>query len=255
MKHTMFHKRSNQKETVMTVEEFIQALEDKGIKLNQQQINQFNRYYQLLVEWNEKINLTAITAEPDVYLKHFYDSLMPLWMAPDQFKENATLCDVGAGAGFPSIPMKIVRPDLKVTIVDSLNKRINFLNLLAEELELSEVQAVHGRAEEVGQDKTYREKFDIVTARAVAALNVLSELCLPLVHKGGYFIALKSQRADEEIDSAKGAIATLGAKFEEQVSEMLPIEDSERVVLIIRKTLETPKKYPRRPGKPAKQPL
>lgn len=239
----------------MTVEEFIQALNEKGIQLTEQQINQFEQYYHLLVEWNNKINLTAITEKPDVYLKHFYDSLMPLWMAPDYFKENATLCDVGAGAGFPSIPMKIVRPDLDITIVDSLNKRITFLNLLAEELNLTGVKAVHGRAEEVGQDKAHREQFDIVTARAVAALNVLSELCLPLAKKGGYFIALKAQRADEEIVKAKKAIATLGAKFEEQISEMLPIEYSEREILVIRKTLETPKKYPRRPGKPAKQPL
>lgn len=239
----------------MTVEEFIQALSDKGIQLSEHQINQFNQYYHLLVEWNNKINLTAITDESEVYLKHFYDSLMPLWMAPNYFVENATLCDVGAGAGFPSIPMKIVRPDLNITIVDSLNKRINFLNLLAEELELTNVVAVHGRAEEVGQDKTYREQFDLVTARAVASLNVLSELCLPLVKKGGHFIALKAQRADEEIANAKKAITTLGAKFEEQLSELLPIEESEREILVIRKTLETPKKYPRRPGMPAKKPL
>ena len=239
----------------MTVEEFIQALNEKGIQLTEQQINQFEQYYHLLVEWNNKINLTAITDMPDVYLKHFYDSLMPLWMAPDYFKENATLCDVGAGAGFPSIPMKIVRPDLEITIVDSLNKRINFLRLLADELGLDHVEAVHGRAEEVGQNLTYRGKYEIVTARAVASLNVLSELCLPMVQKGGHFIALKAQRADEEIEQAQKAITTLGAKFEEQFSENLPIEDSEREIIVIRKTLDTPKKYPRRPGMPAKKPL
>ncbi|XJS10702.1 16S rRNA (guanine(527)-N(7))-methyltransferase RsmG [Aerococcaceae bacterium WGS1372] len=239
----------------MTVEEFIQALEAKGISLTQRQIDQFATYYQLLVEWNEKINLTAITEKSEVYLKHFYDSLMPLWMASDYFTDQAKLMDVGAGAGFPSFPIKIVRPDLEITIVDSLNKRINFLNLLSEELGLEKVQAVHGRAEEVGQNKDYRGQYDLVTARAVASLNVLSELCLPMVQKGGYFVALKAQRADEEIQQAQKAITTLGAKFEEQISENLPVEESEREIIVIKKTLDTPKKYPRRPGMPTKKPL
>lgn len=239
----------------MTVEEFIQALEAKGISLTQRQIDQFETYYQFLVEWNEKINLTAITEKSEVYLKHFYDSLMPLWMAADYFTDGAKLMDVGAGAGFPSIPMKIVRPDLDITIVDSLNKRINFLGLLAEELGLDKVQAVHGRAEEVGQDVTYRGQYDLVTARAVASLNVLSELCIPMAKKGGHFIALKAQRAEEEIQQAQKAIMTLGAKFVEQFSEYLPVEESEREIIVIKKTLDTPKKYPRRPGTPAKKPL
>lgn len=239
----------------MTVEAFIQALEAKGITLTQKQIEQFELYFQLLVEWNEKINLTAITEKSEVYLKHFYDSVMPLWMAADYFTDQAKLVDVGAGAGFPSIPMKIIRPDLQITIVDSLNKRINFLRLLAEELGLDNVEAVHGRAEEVGQDASYRGQFDLVTARAVASLNVLSELCLPLAKKGGYFIALKAQKAEEEIEQAQKAITTLGAKYEQQFSENLPLEESERQIIVIKKTLDTPKKYPRRPGTPAKKPL
>lgn len=239
----------------MNIEEFIQALKEKGIELSEEQLQQFETYYELLVETNENVNLTAITDKEDVYLKHFYDSLMPLWLTPDLFQGPVTLCDVGAGAGFPSIPMKILKPDLQVTIVDSLNKRIQFLKQLSQELGLEGVEAVHGRAEEVGQDKTYRGQFDLVTARAVAALNILSEFCLPLTRKGGHFIALKGQKAEEEVQTAKKAISLLGAKLEEQLNETLPGEESEREIIIIRKTLDTPKKYPRRPGKPAKQPI
>lgn len=239
----------------MDIQEFIKALADKGIEMSDQQLSQFQTYYQLLVEWNQKINLTAITEEKEVYLKHFYDSLMPLWLTKDLFQGQQSLCDVGAGAGFPSIPLKIMQPQLHITILDSLNKRINFLNLLVEALNLSQVQAIHGRAEDIGQMSEYRQQFDLVTGRAVAELNVLSELCLPLAKKGGYFLALKGQKAEMELEKAQGAIKTLGAKFECAVSDFLPIEESERHILVIRKTLETPKKYPRKPGKPAKQPL
>lgn len=239
----------------MTVEEFIQALAEKGIQLSQEQLQQFETYYQLLIEWNEKINLTAITEKEEVYLKHFYDSLLPLWLTPELFEGEATLCDVGAGAGFPSIPLKIIQPNLKVTIIDSLNKRIQFLDLLAESLNLEDVEAIHSRAEDAGQDKKYREQFDLVTARAVAQLNVLCEFCLPLARKGGHFIAFKGQKADEELASAEKAIKLLGAKFEDQFKEVLPGEESDREIILIRKTLNTPKKYPRQPGKPAKKPL
>lgn len=239
----------------MKVEAFIQALEEKGIILTDKQIQQFQRYYELLVEWNEKVNLTSITEKEEVYLKHFYDSIMPLWLEEELFEGDKTLVDVGAGAGFPSIPMKIIQPDLQVTIVDSLNKRINFLEHLFEELELTKVQAIHGRAEEVGQDPQYRGQFDLVTARAVASLEVLSELCLPLLKKGGHFVALKGQKAQAELELAGKAIKELGAKYEYSLTDSLPIVDSEREILIIRKTLETPKKYPRRPGMPAKKPI
>lgn len=238
----------------MTTEEFVQALSERGINLTPEQVNQFELYYELLVEWNQKINLTAITEKKDVFLKHFYDSLMTLWMMPLE-SYHVTLCDVGAGAGFPSIPLKIVHPELQVTIVDSLNKRITFLEELVSALGLSGVTCVHGRAEDVGQNPAYRGQFDVVTARAVAALNVLSEFCLPLVKKGGSFLVLKGAKADEEIELARKAINVLGAKFEQQASELLPIEESERTILLIRKTLDTPKKYPRKAGKPAKQPI
>ncbi|AXY24553.1 16S rRNA (guanine(527)-N(7))-methyltransferase RsmG [Suicoccus acidiformans] len=239
----------------MRVDVFIEALKNKGIQLTEEQVAQFERYYQELVEWNEKVNLTAITVKEEVYLKHFYDSLMPLWLTPEVFEKANSLCDVGAGAGFPSIPLKIVRPDLTITIIDSLNKRIQFLDHLSGVLGLSDVSAVHARAEEAGQNATYRGQFDIVTARAVASLNVLTELCIPLARKGGHFIALKGQQAEEELKEAQGAIRQLGAKYISSDSESLPGEEGQRTIITIRKTLDTPNKYPRRPGKPGKQPL
>lgn len=238
----------------MTVEEFIKQLRAHGIELTAHQIQQFETYYETLVEWNQKINLTAITEKQEVYLKHFYDCLMPLWQMPLE-SYNIQLCDVGAGAGFPSIPLKIVHPEIQLTIVDSLNKRIHFLEHLVDTLKLEGVTCVHGRAEEVGQDREFRGRFNVVTARAVAALNVLCELCLPLVKQGGYFLALKAQKSDEEIVQAKTAIAVLGAKLEQQTTGFLPFEASERTFILIKKTKETPNKYPRRAGKPAKQPI
>lgn len=238
----------------MNVDEFVKALASHQINLSDQQIQQFSDYYDLLVEWNQKINLTAIIEKEEVYLKHFYDSLMLLWLTP-QADYAIKMCDVGSGAGFPSIPLKIIYPEIQLTIVDSLNKRINFLETLVEKLGLEDVNCVHARAEDVGQDVNYREQFDLVTARAVAALNVLSEFCLPLTKKGGYFLALKGQKATQELEEAQNAIKVLGAKFEEQVTAVLPGEDSERAILVIRKTLDTPKKYPRKAGKPLKQPI
>ncbi|UUX33088.1 16S rRNA (guanine(527)-N(7))-methyltransferase RsmG [Fundicoccus culcitae] len=238
----------------MTVDEFIQALAEQGIELTEQQLTQFEDYYRLLVEWNQKINLTAITDKEEVYLKHFYDSLMMLWLNPlDNYQIK--LCDVGSGAGFPSIPLKIVKPELDVTIIDSLNKRINFLNLLVAELGLTGVQAIHARAEEAGQDPLYRAQFDVTTARAVAPLNVLCEFCLPLTKKGGYFLAMKGQKANQEVAEAQKAITTLGAKIEGQKDAQLPGEESDRSIVIIKKTLDTPNKYPRKAGKPLKQPI
>lgn len=238
----------------MTVDEFIQALAEQGIELTEQQLTQFEDYYRLLVEWNQKINLTAITDKEEVYLKHFYDSLMMLWLNPlDNYQIK--LCDVGSGAGFPSIPLKIVKPELDVTIIDSLNKRINFLNLLVAELGLTGVQAIHARAEEAGQDPLYRAQFDVTTARAVAPLNVLCEFCLPLTKKGGYFLAMKGQKANQEVAEAQKAITTLGAKIEGQKDARLPGEESDRSIVIIKKTLDTPNKYPRKAGKPLKQPI
>lgn len=237
----------------MNESEFIEALAQKGFTLTDTQVKQFHCYFITLVEWNKRMNLTAITDRQGVYLKHFYDSAMLLWHV--DLEQGATLCDVGAGAGFPSIPIKIIRPDLQITIIDSLNKRVQFLQHLTEELQLTNVKAMHARAEEAGQNSAFRGQFDYVTARAVASLNVLCELCLPFVKKGGYFIALKGDQVHQEVEEARSAIKVLGAKFDEPSFEKLPVENSNRSILSIKKTLDTPKKYPRRSGKPAKQPI
>jgi 16S rRNA (guanine527-N7)-methyltransferase len=237
----------------MNKEQFVSLLEEKGISLSPQQLSQFDTYYKLLVEWNEKMNLTAITDEEEVYLKHFYDSITASFYV--DLNQELTLCDVGAGAGFPSIPLKICFPNLKVTIVDSLNKRITFLQNLASELGLENVHFVHDRAETFGKNADYREKFDLVTARAVARLSVLSELCLPLVKEGGMFVPMKAAAASEELEKGKKALQILGGKLEEVHTFSLPLEESERNILIINKIKSTPKKYPRKPGTPNKQPL
>ncbi|MGX5791846.1 16S rRNA (guanine(527)-N(7))-methyltransferase RsmG [Staphylococcus equorum] len=236
----------------MSVEWLTKQLSTQGIELSEEQQRQFQTYYQMLVEWNEKINLTSITEEHEVYLKHFYDSIAPSFYT-DLTKE-LTICDIGAGAGFPSIPLKIIYPNLKVTIVDSLNKRIKFLNQLAEALDLENVNFVHDRAETFGKGD-YRESYDIVTARAVARLSVLSELCLPLVKKGGQFIALKSSKGEEELEEARFGLGILGGKVRETISYELPEEAGKRQMILIDKRSQTPKKYPRKPGTPNKSPL
>ncbi|HJF67205.1 16S rRNA (guanine(527)-N(7))-methyltransferase RsmG [Staphylococcus kloosii] len=236
----------------MSIQWLTDQLAEQDIILSEQQQQQFQKYYELLVEWNEKMNLTSITDEHDVYLKHFYDSIAPSFYT--DMDKDYSVCDVGAGAGFPSIPLKIVYPELKVTIVDSLNKRIQFLNHLAAELELEQVSFVHDRAETFGKGDC-RESYDIVTARAVARLSVLSELCLPLVKKGGRFIALKSTKGDEELDDAKFGIGIFGGKLEQMISYELPEDAGERQMMIFEKRSLTPKKYPRKPGMPNKSPL
>ena len=234
----------------MNIEQFIEALKEKGIELTQKQLDQFHKYYETLVEWNEKMNLTAITQEEDVYLKHFYDSLT---ISFDYDLNHQSLCDIGAGAGFPSIPLKIVYPELKITIVDSLTKRITFLNHLCEVLELENVTAVSARAEEYALK--HRESFDIVTARAVARLNILDELCLPLVKLGGDFITLKGLKAKEELEEAKTGIEKLGGKVYKQVDFTLTDENDHRCNIFIHKEKATPLKYPRPFGKIKKKPL
>lgn len=233
----------------MSKEEFVELLRNKGIVLNDKQIKQFDQYYKLLVEWNKKMNLTAITDEAGVYLKHFYDSLT---IAFDFDFSNQNIVDVGAGAGFPSIPLKIVYPDLKITIVDSLTKRITFLNHLFTDLSLTDCKAISIRAEDYAKDN--REKCDIVMARAVARLNILDELCLPLVKVGGYFLALKGLKAKEELNEANKGIGILGGKVE-QVVDFTLTNDNHRSNIIIKKVKETSNKYPRMFAKIKKQPL
>lgn len=240
-------------ESKLNEAQFIEALKEQGIVLSEKQLLQFDKYFHMLVEWNEKMNLTAITDQPSVYLKHFFDSISAAFYVDMTGKK--TICDVGAGAGFPSIPLKICFPELAVTIVDSLNKRISFLNELASELQLDHVNFVHSRAEDFGQDPKYREKFDIVTARAVARLSVLSELCVPLVKEGGVFISMKGAAAEEELQDAKKALSVLGGELVNEFSFNLPMEESERTIFLFNKTKKTPKKYPRKPGIPNKTPI
>jgi 16S rRNA (guanine527-N7)-methyltransferase len=237
----------------MIIKQFEDSLKDSGIILTAEQLKQFELYYETLVEWNEKMNLTAITEKDEVYLKHFYDSITAAFYF--DFSKPFHLCDVGAGAGFPSIPLKIVFPHLEITIVDSLNKRITFLNHLASILKLEKVHFIHDRAETFGVNPMHRESYDIVTARAVARLSVLSELCLPLVKVGGHFVAMKAAHAREELEIGKKAISLLGGKVEKTYVFTLPIEESERNVLVIKKEKQTPKKYPRKPGTPNKMPI
>lgn len=232
---------------------FQSSLAKKGIILSSLQMEQFDKYFNLLVEWNEKMNLTSITDKKEVYLKHFYDSISAAFYF--DFTKPISLCDVGAGAGFPSIPINICFPDIHISIVDSLQKRINFLSHLTNELGLKNVRLFHDRAETFGQNKEHRETFDVVTARAVARLSVLSELCIPLVKKNGYFIAMKAAAAKEELEAGEKALQVLGGKVQEVHSFELPMENSERTVLIIEKVKVTPKKYPRKPGTPNKLPI
>jgi len=237
----------------MKTETFYSLLDQQNINLTDQQKFQFERYFELLVEWNEKINLTAITEKEEVYLKHFYDSIAPILQGLIENQE-IKLLDIGAGAGFPSLPMKILYPQLDVTIIDSLNKRINFLQLLAEELNLEGVHFYHGRAEDFAQEKKFRAQFDIVTARAVARMQVLSELTIPFLKVGGKLLALKASNAPEELTEAKNALNLLFSKVEDNISYTLPNGDP-RYITIVEKKKETPNKYPRKAGLPNKRPL
>ena len=237
----------------MKPEEFYVLLADLGFPLTDRQKEQYERYFELLVEWNEKINLTAITEKDEVYLKHFYDSIAPILQGLIE-NQPIRLLDIGAGAGFPSLPMKILFPELDVTIIDSLNKRINFLHLLAEELGLSGVHFYHGRAEDFAQDKAFRAQFDIVTARAVARMQVLSELTIPYLKVGGRLLALKASNAPEELEEAKNALNLLFSKVENNLQYELPNGDP-RYITVVEKKKETPNKYPRKAGMPNKRPL
>ena len=239
----------------MNPEKFVLELSKHNFELTDKQKQQFKLYFKMLIEVNEHVNLTRITEEDEVYLKHFYDSITPLFTFGAVFKDGATLCDVGAGAGFPSIPLKILKPGLKVTIVDSLQKRLNFLKDLISELGLTDVELVHGRAEDVGQNKLYRERFDIVTARAEARMSVLSEYCLPLVKKGGYFVALKGPKAEDELDDGKKALEVLGGKLIKDEELTLPASEEERTLVLVQKVKSTPKKYPRQAGTPRRKPI
>ena len=234
----------------MTQEEFIFELKELGIELTEQQKKQLKKYYEMLVEYNQHMNLTGITEEADVYLKHFYDSLT--LEKAIHLEKMHTLCDIGTGAGFPGLVLKIVFPNLKVTLVDSLNKRILFLQDVIQELELKEVEAIHVRAEEFA--KNHREQYDVVTSRAVANLSLLSEISLPLVRVGGYFIPMKAH-LELEMDTLNSIIGKLNGKIEELISFDLPNEHSVRNLLKIKKIEKTHYKYPRKFADMKKKPL
>ncbi len=223
---------------------------NKLFAIPENEIEKFYQYMKLLLEWNEKINLTAITDESEIIRKHFIDSLT----ISKLIKEDTNVVDVGTGAGFPGIPLAITKK-VKVTLVDSLNKRINFLNIVKESIELNNVNTVHGRAEEVGQNEKYREKFDYAVSRAVAPINVLLEYMLPLVKVGGYCLCMKGPKVIDEMQGIENVAEKLGGKHIKLEELEIPGEESRKNVIIIKKVESTNKKYPRKPGTPAKQPL
>ena len=231
--------------------EFEKYLEKMSISLNKEQYDQFYAYMVLLIEWNEKINLTAITEPQEIILKHFVDSLT----IAKYIEEGKTIIDMGTGAGFPGIPLKIYRNDVKVVLADSLNKRIKFLNEAIEKLQLKNIETIHCRAEELGKNKEYREKFDYATSRAVANLSTLSEYLLPFVKLNGLCIFMKTMEIDEELENAKKAIKILGGRIEKVDKFEIPESDLGRSIIIVKKEKQTPSKYPRKPGTPAKEPL
>ena len=232
---------------------FEKGLDEWNIQLTDKQKNQFLDYYEILTEWNTFMNLTAITEFQEVVTKHFLDSLS-IVKAMDMKKVHS-LMDVGTGAGFPGIPLKIVFPHIEVTLLDSLNKRVKFLNEVIQSLELEGIQALHGRAEDYGKQADCRERYDLCVSRAVANLSSLSEYCLPFVKEGGKFISYKSGKMEEELEQAKKAVYLLGGNLEKTVCFQLPDTDMERSFAVIAKTRPTPKKYPRKAGLPTKEPL
>lgn len=239
----------------MEIEEFSNLIKLYGkeisIEFSELQVERFYKYMNLLIEWNEKINLTAITEPKEIIIKHFIDSLTIL----KDIKGKNTLVDVGTGAGFPGIPLKIMNEEIKITLLDSLNKRINFLNEVIKELDLRNIETIHSRVEEAGKNKKYRESFDIATARAVANLTTLSEYMLPLVKVGGKSICMKGSEVSEELQNSKKAISILGGEIEDIDNFQLPKSDMMRNIVIIKKVKNTPSKYPRKPGTPSKEPI
>lgn len=233
----------------------ISAVGELGISLSEEQLNQFYTYFELLTEWNKVMNLTAITELSDVIYKHFGDSLSFVKVVEGLEEERKSLIDVGTGAGFPGIPLKIVFPKLSVVLLDSLNKRIKFLQEVIERLNLKDIMAVHGRAENFGKQKNYREGFDYCVSRAVANTSTLAEYCIPFVKVGGIFVAYKSGRIEEELERGRRAVEILGGEIECVKQFVLTGTDAERDLLVVRKRKRTDQRYPRKAGMPGKEPV
>lgn len=239
----------------MREEEFFEKMQEKskdlGVRFFVEQLEQFFEYMELLINWNGKMNLTAITDPDEIILKHFIDSITIL----KEIEDDSKLVDVGTGAGFPGIPLSIMNPTLKITLVDSLNKRLIFLQEVVKKLKLDNIKIIHARAEELGQNKEYREMFDVATSRAVANLSTLSEYLIPLVKINGKVISMKAGEAQKEINEARKAIKVLGGTIEKIDEFNLPQTDIERTIVVINKEEETPRKYPRKAGIPSKDPI
>jgi 16S rRNA (guanine527-N7)-methyltransferase len=238
--------------SIYRIEEFAGDCREMGIDLSEKQFLQFEKYYELLTEWNSFMNLTAITEHEEVLKKHFLDSLSIVKAV--KMEDIHTVMDIGTGAGFPGIPLKISYPHLKVVLLDSLGKRVKFLNHVINELGLEDISAIHGRAEDFARQAEYREQFDLCVSRAVANLSSLSEYCLPYTRKNCLFVSYKSGKVEEELENAKRAISLLGGKVE-HVSKFMLTDAGERALVVIRKEKHTPNKYPRKAGLPSREPL
>lgn len=235
------------------MEIFKEGLEELDIMLENDKTDKFKIYKELLKEWNDKINITAIREDREIDIKHFLDSLTVL--TAGYIKDGDKLIDIGTGGGFPGLPIKIVNENINVTLLDSLNKRIKFLNEVINELGLEGIETIHGRAEDYGVDSDYREKFDISVSRAVASLNVLSEYCLPFVKVGGHFLAMKGPEVSQEVETSKNAIRKLGGEIKDIFELKLPFIDNKRTIVVIKKIQKTPTQYPRKSGTPTRKPL
>lgn len=237
------------------LDKMIKGAENLGISFSKEQIDKFYYYYEILNEWNKVMNLTAITELEDVIYKHFIDSLSLVMAVKEIGERESNLIDVGTGAGFPGIPLKIIFPKISVVLLDSLNKRVRFLHEVIEKLNLTEIEAVHGRTEDFGQDRIYREKFDYCVSRAVANMATLAEYCIPFVKTGGVFVAYKSGKIQEEMERGKKAVEIFGGEVVNIEKFVLAGTDAERELVVVKKVRKTDKRYPRKAGVPGKEPI